>query len=211
MKNPALLGPVLRQRELEIRLEAVPHPPRPSAALEQYRTPTRIAADMLYRALAWGDLADKRVLDLGCGTGMFAIGAMMLGAREAVGVDVDDSSVELARETATKMGVDATFEVRDINAVEGSFDTVVMNPPFGAQFGARHLDTLFVETALRVAKVAYSLHLAENAAHFERLALRLNVGWESLATYVFPLPAQFKFHTKERHNVPVVLYRFGPL
>lgn len=164
---------------------------------------------MLYRALALGDIGDKSVLDLGCGTGMFALGAMMLGAREAVGLDVDASSVELARETAAKLGLDATFEVRDISAVEGSFDTVVMNPPFGAQFGARHLDTLFVETALRVAKVAYSLHLSENAPHFERLALRLNVGWESLARYDFPLPAQFKFHTKERHFVPVVLYRFA--
>lgn len=201
----------MRQRELEIRLEAVPHPPRPSPTLEQYRTPTRIAADILYRALAWGDIADKRVLDLGCGTGMFAIGAMMLGAREALGLDVDEASIESARETATRLGVEATFEVRDISAVDGSFDTVVMNPPFGAQFGARHLDTVFVETALRVARVAYSLHLSENAPHFERLALRLNVGWESLARYDFPLPAQFRFHTKERHVVPVVLYRFARL
>lgn len=176
--------------------------------MEQYRTPTRIAADLLYRALARGDIAGRSVLDLGCGTGMFAIGAKMLGARGVHGIDLDTSSVEAARVAAATLGVDATFEVRDVSEVQGTFDTVLMNPPFGAQFAARHLDTVFVENALRVGRVAYSLHLAQNAPHFERLASRLHAHWETLAHYDFPLPAQFKFHTKQRHVVPVVLYRF---
>jgi putative methylase len=208
VKNPRSLHRALRQKELEIRLEAIPPPPRPSPSLEQYRTPPKIAADLLYRALARGDLVDKRVLDLGCGTGMFTLGALLLGARESHGIDVDAASIEVAIATAERLELPAIFEVRDVGAASGTFDVVLMNPPFGAQFGARHLDTVFVETALNLAPIVYSLHLAENAAHFERVAVRLGVQWEQLARYDFPLPAQFKFHTKEKHVVPVVLYRF---
>jgi putative methylase len=198
----------MRQRELEIRLEQVPAHPRPSPGLEQYRTPPRIAADVLYRALAFGDIADCSVLDLGCGTGMFAIGAMMLGARNALGVDVDEASVEIARKTAAQMGLAAEFLPQDIRTVEGRFDAVLMNPPFGAQFAARHLDVQFLEAAIRCADVSYSLHAAQTAPHLERIARRLGCDQQVLREYRFPLPAQFEFHTREVMEVPVTLHRF---
>ncbi|HEV8361491.1 MAG TPA: 50S ribosomal protein L11 methyltransferase, partial [Candidatus Thermoplasmatota archaeon] len=61
-------------------LQKVPPHPAPKAELEQYQTPAPIAADLVYRALAAGDVAGKRVLDLGCGTGILAIGAALVGA-----------------------------------------------------------------------------------------------------------------------------------
>lgn len=198
----------MRQRELEMRLEVVPPAPNPSPSLEQYRTPPRIAADMLYRALARGDIGGRRVLDLGCGTGMFAIGALLLGAKSADGVDVDAGSVRLGEEAARKAGVSPTLRVGEVASATGQYDTVVMNPPFGAQLAARRMDTRFVETGLRLAPVVYSLHLSETGPHIERLAARLGVRCQGLARYDFPLPAQFKFHTREKRVVPVSLYRF---
>lgn len=198
----------MRQRELEMRLERVPPHPRPTASLEQYRTPPKIAADVLYLALARGDVLDRRVLDLGCGTGMFAIGATLLGAESALGVDVDAASLELARKAASELGVDVEFLRQDVAEVQGDFDTVIMNPPFGAQFAARHLDTLFLEAGLRCAPVSYSLHSADTTAHLEKLATRLGCHQEVLRRYEFPLPAQFRFHTREVLHVPVALHRF---
>jgi putative methylase len=198
----------MRQRELEMRLERVPAHPKPTASLEQYRTPPKIAADVLYLALASGDLQGKRILDLGCGTGMFAIGALLLDAEAATGVDVDADSLALAEQAAQDLGVAPTWLRQDVGAVDGGFDTVIMNPPFGAQFAARHMDTMFLETALHCAPISYSLHAADTTAHLEKLALRLGCDQEILRRYEFPLPAQFKFHTREVLKLPVALHRF---
>jgi len=100
----------------------------------------------------------------------------------------------------------ATNEYFD--ALPGQFDTVIMNPPFGAQRAQRHVDSRFVEHALRLAPVAYSLHLEQTQPHFERLARSLEAQWETLARYDFPLPHQFAFHRKEKLLVRVVLLRF---
>jgi ribosomal protein L11 methyltransferase len=75
------------------------------------------------------DFADRRVLDLGTGSGVLAIAAMLLGARSAVGTDVEAVAVEVARENARSNG----FEI-DFRAGEGfdpvpepEFDVVLSN------------------------------------------------------------------------------------
>jgi len=45
------------------------------------------------RRLAGGDLHGKRVLDIGCGSGVHALAALRLGAREVVAVDIDGDSI----------------------------------------------------------------------------------------------------------------------
>jgi len=198
----------VRQRELEIRLERVPTHPRPDANLEQYRTPAKIAADVLYRALARGDVSGRSVADLGCGTGIFLVGAGLLGARALAGVDVDPVSIDLAKAALEDAGLDADLRHGPLETLTGTFDTVIMNPPFGAQFAQRHADTLFLRHALGIAAVCYSLHLDATRDHIERLAREIEVDHERMARYDFPLPHMFKFHTREKVLVPVALYRF---
>ncbi len=45
------------------------------------------------RRLAGGPLQGKRVLDIGCGSGVHALAALRLGAREVVALDIDSDSV----------------------------------------------------------------------------------------------------------------------
>ena len=52
------------------------------------------------RALSDIDAADKRVLDLGTGSGVLAMAAALKGAREVIAVDVDPDAIEAARESA---------------------------------------------------------------------------------------------------------------
>lgn len=198
----------VRQRALEIKLERVPAAPRPGPDLEQYRTPPKIAADVLYRALALGDIQGRAVVDLGCGTGMFLVGAGLLGASRLAGVDADPGSIETARRVLADFELDAELATGDVATLAGRFDTAVMNPPFGAQKAQRHADTIFVQHALRLAPVAYSLHLQKTEAHLVRLARSLGADFDRLAEYDFPLRAQFEFHTRERVDVEVALYRF---
>lgn len=51
------------------------------------------------------------VIDLGCGTAILAIAALKLGARHALGVDIDPQAIQAARENATTNGVAAELEL----------------------------------------------------------------------------------------------------
>ncbi|MBX7274875.1 50S ribosomal protein L11 methyltransferase [Pseudomonas sp. ERGC3:05] len=46
------------------------------------------------------DLTDCNVLDFGCGSGILAIAALLLGAKEAVGTDIDVQALEASRDNA---------------------------------------------------------------------------------------------------------------
>src|ERR1700722_17984157 len=47
--------------------------------------------------LVGSDLKGKRVLDIGCGSGLHALAALRLGATEVISVDIDPDSVATAR------------------------------------------------------------------------------------------------------------------
>ncbi|NWL80603.1 50S ribosomal protein L11 methyltransferase [Pseudomonas taiwanensis] len=65
--------------------------------------------------LEWLDgqeLDDCEVLDFGCGSGILAIAALLLGARQAVGTDIDPQALEASRDNASRNGIDpARFPV----------------------------------------------------------------------------------------------------
>ena len=61
---------ITKKKHLEMAIQKVPKHPNPKVDLEQYSTPATIAADLLWNAYSLGDIADKKVMDLGCGTGL---------------------------------------------------------------------------------------------------------------------------------------------
>ncbi|HAW45255.1 MAG TPA: 50S ribosomal protein L11 methyltransferase [Sutterella sp.] len=70
--------------------------------------------------------AGDRLLDWGTGTGILAIAAAKLGAREVAGNDIDSQAIEAARENARKNGV--TLALSDLASTpEGPFDIIVAN------------------------------------------------------------------------------------
>ena len=77
-------------------------------------------------------LSPLRILDCGTGTGILAICALKLGAKEAVGYDIDEWSVDNARHNAVINRVDERFtsllgDVNILKEVEGYFDLVMAN------------------------------------------------------------------------------------
>lgn len=51
------------------------------------------------------DLAGKTVIDFGCGSGILAIAALKLGAKSAVGIDIDPQAITASRNNAEQNGV----------------------------------------------------------------------------------------------------------
>ncbi len=64
---------------------------------------TQLCLESLENYLQTGD----SVLDLGCGSGILSVMAMLLGAADAYAVDIDPNAVKIAEENAQKNNVDA--------------------------------------------------------------------------------------------------------
>lgn len=147
----------IRKHDLAIALQKVNPHPKPEVAFEQYTIPADLAAEILFTACyAHDDIQEKSVLDLGTGTGRLALGASILGARTIVGVDIDTSSIRVASQSAKVLHTEADWVVGDIRTIRGSFDTVLMNPPFGTK--QPHADLQFLQCAQNLASVIYSIH-----------------------------------------------------
>lgn len=71
----------------------------------------------------------ERVLDVGCGSGILAVAALLLGAERAVGIDVEQSAVPTTLENAEKNGVGARVEASTdpIESIAGTYDLVLAN------------------------------------------------------------------------------------
>jgi ribosomal protein L11 methyltransferase len=67
-----------------------------------------------------------RVLDYGCGSGVLAIAAAKLGAREVIGTDIDEQALDAARANSERNGVDARYTAPG-RLPAGQFDVVLAN------------------------------------------------------------------------------------
>lgn len=198
---------ITKKKHLEIAIQKVPKHPNPKVDLEQYSTPATIAADLLWNAYSLGDIADRKVMDLGCGTGIFAIASKLLGAASAIGVDIDKDSTDLA---SSYCG-DVDFICSDICDLENDFDvdTIFQNPPFGSQKNAKKgADLKFISKAVELSpKVLYSFHMASTEefliSYFEKNDLEIT----HIFRYNFPIPKIYEFHTMESANVEVIVIR----
>jgi putative methylase len=199
----------MKLKQLEMALQRLSGFPRPQAALEQYQTPAPLAARLLFHALMKGDIKGKRVCDLGCGSGVLAIGAALLGAESVVGVDMDEGALSVAHTNAGLLDTEVRFLAMDLQKGEcrgriGPCDTVVMNPPFGAQ--KAHADRPFIDCALAVAPVTYSIFNAGSLPFVETYTARRAEITEKIGG-VFPVKRSFAFHTKDVLEIEVEILR----
>ena len=199
----------MKLKHLEMTLQRIAGYSHPRAALEQYQTPAPLAARLLYHALMKGDIEGKTVCDLGCGTGVLAIGAALLGADCVRGIDSDPQAVKGAIANAALLEADVEFIVADVRdaALPGlleSCDTVIMNPPFGAQ--KAHADRPFIDLALSIAPFTYSIFNAGSTQFIETYtAERAEI--DERVGGVFPIKRTFAFHTQDVQEIGVEILR----
>jgi ribosomal protein L11 methyltransferase len=84
---------------------------------------------LVARVLAGHRLAALEVLDVGCGSGILSVVALMLGAASARAVDVDPEALNVTRENATANGLADRLMVDDtpVERIEGRFPLVIAN------------------------------------------------------------------------------------
>jgi putative methylase len=197
----------MKQKDLEIILQKVPTYESPNPFIEQYMTPSNIAADILFTAFGFGDIQDKKVVDLGCGTGIFSFGAKIANAKEVVGIDIDDQAIKIAKNYAEKNNENIQFITKDVKDADIRCDTVITNPPFGAQKSNRWADRRFIEKGFEISKVIYSLHLSKTIPFIEKLVSALNGEIDYKKNYLFPIKHTYVFHKKKIENVDITLLR----
>ncbi|WP_435194569.1 METTL5 family protein [Natronomonas sp. EA1] len=199
-----------RQR-LEQELAVVAGFDDPRLDLEQYHTPPDLAAHIIHTADLQGDIEDRTVLDLGCGTGMLALGAALRGPERVVGLDIDAEALGTARQNERRVATRTDIAWARGDAARAPFcvedATVVMNPPFGAQAGNEHADRRFLETAKALASVSYSVHNAGSQAFIEAFAADNGGEVTHAFAATFDLPRQYDHHTDERRELETEVFR----
>ncbi len=87
---------------------------------------TTLCLEMLEKYVQPDDL----MLDVGCGSGILSIAAVLLGAKKAIGVDIDAQSVKVAKENAAlnEMTSKTEYLIGDLaEKVEGKYSVVCAN------------------------------------------------------------------------------------
>lgn len=184
----------------------------PKVRQEQYLMDSEIGAFVLWNAYILGEIEGKVIADLGCGTGLLGIGALLLGAKRVFFVDSDEKALQIAKNNISKVKSEgysvgkAESVCRDIAKLKMKADVVIQNPPFGTK--VKHSDVIFLEKALETAAVVYSFHKSESNAFLERFSAGKNAKITHIWDFRFPLKATFGFHRRQIHRINVSCFRF---
>lgn len=202
----------MHKKDLEIFLSHLQTFSRPRIKLEQYATPSAIAADLLWDAYQKGHIEGKIIADLGCGTGILGVGALFLGAKKVFFVDIDQEALVLAKENVAfarktfSQGFSVSFSCMPVGKFTQKVSVVFQNPPFGTK--TVHADKAFLEIAFSHAPLVYSFHKFSTKSFVEGLAEHYHFSVLEVYRYKLPLKAQFSFHTSRVKTIDVGCWCF---
>jgi putative methylase len=195
------------RKELAIMLSKLEQFDNPKVLLEQYSTDPEVAADMLWTAYMNGDIEGKSIADLGCGPGIFGIGAAVLCANRVIFVDMDENAIKTAKQNLklVKPEADAEFVLSDVCFFSTNVDVVLMNPPFGTRI--KHHDRLFLGKAFELARVVYSIHKLTSKGFIDAFSQDSGFRVTHIAPYKMRLVRSMKHHKKPVGLVEVGCWR----
>jgi rRNA N6-adenosine-methyltransferase METTL5 len=207
----------LKLKKLEEYLQFVDSFEKPKILLEQYQTPSEIAANWIFSVQSnYNDIEGKLVGELGCGTGILSIAAALLGAEHTVGFDIDSEALNVARNNVNEMEISTVDFVKcdvlnDLAESKAIFDTVLMNPPFGTKKNAG-IDMSFLNIAIQLSKhVVYSLHKTSTRDFIQKKTKELKVEGKVIAQLRYNIDKCYRFHKKSSVDIEVDVWRFSKI
>ena len=137
----------------------------------------------------------------------FSYGASIANAKEVIGIDIDEKVIEIAKNFAKSNNLNIKYIAKNVKDIDNKCDTILMNPPFGAQKSNRWADRGFLEKAFELSKVIYSLHLTKTIEFIEKMIASLDGEITFVKEYIFPIKHTYFFHKKKSLDCEVTLLR----
>lgn len=172
---------------------------------EQYSTPGEVAAELLWIALLQGDIKDKKIADLGAGTGILGIGAALLGASKIILVEKDESAIKISKQNTANAGIIAEFVNTTVQEFKEKTDTVIMNPPFGTK--QEHADRIFLDKAFQTAPIVYSIHKTSTEEFIQKYASSKGYKTTHIIRTKLIIPYTQLFHKKPKKEIKITIFR----
>ena len=198
------------KKDLELVLSQLKGFAQSSFLLEQYSTPSSIAAEWIWSMALRGEATGKIILDAACGPGILGLGLLLMGAKKVFFVDKDkfamDICIENYNQVKSKYEIgEAEFIVEDISLFDAEVDLVVQNPPFGTK--EKHADKKFLEKAFSLTPLVYSMHKFSTKEFVEAISRDFKFKITEVSRFEFPIKASFSFHKKPVRKIDVGLWR----
>jgi putative methylase len=205
----------MKKTELAILLSKLKGFKKSKVRQEQYVTDSQTASDLLWHAFLLNDINKKKIADLGCGTGILGLGALLLGAEKCFFVDSDETAIDVAKEnleflekkTGIELNEKAIFIVSDVSKFNENADTIIENPPFGTKEG--HADRIFLEKAIQISDVIYSFHKTSTLSYISRFIKKYNAKITHFFRYQMQLKQTMVFHRAMIKRVDVTCIRIS--
>ena len=187
----------------------------PDPKAEQYPTDSEVAAEIIWDAFMAGDIEGKSIADIGCGTGILGIGALIQNARRCIFVDIDANAIRTAQYNLRMVDghIEEAMESAEFlnYGIEDFFtpvDTVLMNPPFGTR--NKGADLQFLKRAFQISKCIYTLHKASTKDYIRKVIEQH--GWKVTYEKEFDMPLKntMAHHTRKIQRIKVVCFGCKP-
>lgn len=201
----------MKLRHLEIKLEKAEGFQSPDTSLEQYPTPAPLASGCYFTRPRTGILpAGMSVIPVAAPE-FYRSEAALLGARNITRIDCDGNAITVARKNAENFNIRVNFLRQDISTgftPPEHWDTIVMNPPFGAQ--KCHADRVFIDFAIKYADIIYMI---ANRGSIPFVHAYTQKRAEILETFEAKLPIKhlYHFHKKDLVEIPVEILHLRSL
>ena len=195
------------KKQLEIELSKIIDDfKEPKIKFEQYMTPPEIAAFMIHYAWMKGEIENKKIIDIGAGTGMLGIGAAFLGGNVTM-IEIDKDAYEILKNNVAK----TDHEIRLINKnifdfdFDEEYDTALINPPFGIKSKNKDMD--FIVKASKISKHIFSIHdgSESNKNNIKSLFEKHNLKIIESLMMDFSLKSTYPWHEEKNKILKVLL------
>ncbi len=178
---------------------------------EQYPTDPEIAFKIL-NEISLRNENNKIFADLGAGTGILGIGALLIGAKMVYFIEKDKDAIEILnmnlRSVMQYVDIKNKYLIvnDDVKNFTTDVDIVIMNPPFGTK--KKHADKIFYETAFKISNVVYSITKSSTTNFLLNYAIKHGFVGKILFKDKHLIRHQFKFHRSKTKFIEISVLRF---